>query len=257
LEWVEIYKKDFFDQRADTPESRSTWSDHFKILKKLPEDKGLTPQVLKDVLLSTSPDSRNRQKATRILSKLAELAEIPVALSSYSGNYGLKSLDPRHLPSDEEILEWREKISSPEWQLVYSLLAAYGLRPHELAYLLLDTPPALNILDGKTGPRIAYPCPSTWVNDWALNSLALLPPLAGKDNSAIGNKVTKAFGRLEIPFKPYDLRHCWAIRSIQYFEPVIAAAIMGHSLQTHNQRYHRWLNAEHLKTAFERSKAGD
>lgn len=254
-EWIAIYKVDFFDRKAATPQSLSTWEDHYKFLKKLPVDKTLTQQLLKETLLAIPPDTRSRQKASRVLNKLAQLAGVQVDLSHYAGNYGLKDLDPRCLPNDAEITVWRDNISSPEWQLAYSLIAAYGIRPHELIYLEFANTPALTILDGKTGQRIAYPCPPQWAEDWELNgNLSLLPSLSGKDNSAIGQRISHAFSRMGIPFRPYDLRHCWAIRAIDYFEPAIAAKMLGHSLQTHNQRYHRWLNAGHLKEAFNKSR---
>ncbi len=252
-EWIEAYKQDFFDRRASTPASRSTWEDHFKFLKKLPPHKALTQKLLKETLLEIPPDTRSRQKASQILAKLAALAGISIDLTVYSGGYGLTSLVSRDLPSDEEILNWRNQIQSPEWQFVYGLLAAYGIRPHELLYLDFQDSPALRILGGKSKPRTTYPCPPLWAEEWGLNT-AFLPSISGKDNTAIGQRVTHAFARIGIPFRPYDLRHCWAIRSISYFEPVIAAKMMGHTLITHNQRYHHWLDAAHLKAAFDRSK---
>jgi integrase len=252
-EWIETYRSDFFDRRAATPQSLSTWEDHYKYLKKLPESQTLTQKLIKETLLAIAPDTRSRQKAARVLGRLSEVAGISIDLSSYAGNYGLKDLDPRSLPSDEEILEWRDKIPAPEWQLVYELIAAYGIRPHEIAYLQLEAP-RLTVLDGKTGPRTVYPCPSWWAEVWDLNSLALLPALSGKDNNAIGQRVTHAFKRIGIPFRPYDLRHSWAVRSVPFYEPVIAAKMLGHSLSTHNLRYHRWLNEKHLKAAFDQSR---
>ncbi|HAA32739.1 MAG TPA: integrase, partial [Cyanobacteria bacterium UBA8553] len=54
-------------------------------------------------------------------------------------------------------------------------------------------------------------------------------------------------------FRPYDLRHCWAIRSIHYgLDIPLAAQQMGHSATIHSQTYHAWLSYQHHQQAFER-----
>jgi integrase len=255
-EWIALYEEDFFDKRSRTPQTLTTFADHLKTLKKLPQDKILTAKMLKETLLSIPADTRSRQKAARVLKAIGELAGLPIDFSSYSGSYGLKSLEPREIPCDQLVEAWREQIDDPAWQAAYELLAAYGLRPHELAHLDLDKLPELTVTGGKSKARIVYPCPARWFGEWAILgfSESLLPRISGKDNSSIGNRVTHAFKRLKIPFKPYDLRHAWAIRAIGIYDPPIAAAMMGHSLTTHNQRYHRWLNSATLRAAYE---AGD
>jgi integrase len=248
-EWIEIYQADFFNKRARTPSALTTWADHQKSLKKLPPNEFLTAKILKGTLLEIPADTRTRQKTARIFAILADLAGIQVNLTQYSGNYGLNSLEERSIPSDDLIEKWRDNISDPAWQSAYELLACYGLRPHELAYLNFENLPELAITGGKSRPRITYPCPNQWFDSWGVSSL--LPRISGRNNSDIGNRVTHAFKRLSIPFNPYDLRHAWAIRSIQFYEPPIAAAMMGHSLATHNQRYHRWIEARIFRAAYE------
>jgi integrase len=51
-------------------------------------------------------------------------------------------------------------------------------------------------------------------------------------------------------FTSYDLRHCWAVRSIRSGLPMtLCAKALGHSVQVHEQQYHRWLTADALRSA--------
>jgi hypothetical protein len=55
---------------------------------------------------------------------------------------------------------------------------------------------------------------------------------------------------------PYDLRPCWAIRSIHYgLEIFLAAHQMEHSAIIHSQTYHAWLAFQDHQQAFERMLA--
>lgn len=58
--------------------------------------------------------------------------------------------------------------------------------------------------------------------------------------------------RFKLPFKPYDLRHCWERRASQFrIEVAGAAYMMGHSVQVHVKTYHRWFGREHYHRAYE------
>ena len=54
---------------------------------------------------------------------------------------------------------------------------------------------------------------------------------------------------INAPFKPYDLRHAFAVRTIycSKISPSIAAKSMGHSLQVHNQVYQKWFDASGME----------
>jgi hypothetical protein len=53
-----------------------------------------------------------------------------------------------------------------------------------------------------------------------------------------------------LDFKPYDLRHAWAIRAHILGIPIKAAADnLGHSVQVHTQTYQRWFSLDMRKLA--------
>jgi integrase len=73
----------------------------------------------------------------------------------------------------------------------------------------------LTVLSGKTGMRKIWPLYPEWVEEFNLIDIKL-PQCTGKTNRDLGHRVTRYFQRQRLPFRPYDLRHCWAIRSIHY-----------------------------------------
>ncbi|MCY7275975.1 MAG: hypothetical protein LH702_20115 [Phormidesmis sp. CAN_BIN44] len=67
----------------------------------------------------------------------------------------------------------------------------------------------------------------------------------------MGGRVTQAFKRYGF-VKPYNLRHCWAVRTIEFGLPVeLAAQQMGHSLKVHADRYHAWISDDVHQRAYD------
>ena len=61
--------------------------------------------------------------------------------------------------------------------------------------------------------------------------------------------IAEIFGP-EHKFEPYDMRHRWAIRSIETnVTQSLCAASMGHTLQEHERRYQRWMKKTDLRAA--------
>ena len=57
-----------------------------------------------------------------------------------------------------------------------------------------------------------------------------------------------------MPFKPYDLRHCWAVRALRFGVPVsLAAKWMGHSVDIHTKTYQAWISREMEAQVYEQS----
>lgn len=253
--WIEEFERDYFTRRARTPKAETTWKlDYKAILKRLPPDEPLTSQVLMNLALSFSPDSKGRKRSCMVLSRLAKFAGIPCDLKSYAGTYSPKKVRPRSLPDDKAIVHQYECISTKEWCWVYGMLATYGLRPHEVFHLDFErftTAKLVRIIDGKTGPRTVFPLYPEWVERFNLLDIRL-PKCTGKTNSDLGARVTRAFNRLEIPFRAYDLRHCWAVRSLEFgVEVSLAAQLMGHSVKVHTDIYHAWISEQRLCNAFD------
>jgi hypothetical protein len=256
-EWCDRFEEDYFNRRARTPQSGSTWrNDYQTTFRLLPKDSPLTEAALLSAIWQTDPDSRTRKRAVITLTALARFAGLNVDFSRYKGNYS-HLRGQRRLPSDREIVEQYYSISNPKWQFVYGLLAAYGISSHELFYLdltSLQQPPGHLISPYRKNhyeTRRIWAIYPEWWEDWQLfDPNKVLPPCSGKDNSTRSSKISRAFKTYGL-CKPGDLRHCWAIRAMNFIPNAIAARMMAHSESEHNRTYQHWINRLR-KTTFTR-----
>ena len=206
--------------------------------------------------------SRSRQVGLTALKAFAEFSQIhlPVPLESLAGSYGHRHTQRRHLPTDEEILQWYDRIPNPAWQYVYGLMATYGLRNHEVFFCdrsqLVDYPgeARLTVLETtKTGLHDVWPFYPEWVERFHL-AQGQLPNINTDLNRTtlqrIGQQVAIQFKRYGLPFSPYNLRHAWAVRTIHFGLPdTVAARMMGHSVAIHTRTYHRWITLRDQRQA--------
>jgi integrase len=250
--WVERFEQDYFSRRSRSPKSETTWStDYLAVFSKLPSDQ-LTAEILTATVLTTEPDTRTRKRYCIALGALAKFAQLGIDLKPFSGSYSPSKVTPRDLPDDRTIVQWYYKIGDRTWQWVYGMLATYGLRPHEIFHLSTEAMPIATVLaGGKTGHRKVWACFPEWVEQFDLFNGS--PPSAtAKNNTHLGAKVNKAFKRIGIPFQPYDLRHAWAIRTLEFgLDISLAAQQMGHSVQVHSTTYHQWITHRHHQRAYE------
>lgn len=251
-EWIDSLESDYFSRRKRTSQSQTTWhDDYWRIYRRLPPDRLLTADMMREAILATPPDSRTRRRCCQAMIRLAQFAGISEDFSPLMGNYSLRSVLPRSLPSDDEILNWRDRIPSDSWRWVYGAIACYGLRGHEVFYLDLSNFPEAHVTAGKTGGRIVFPIWPDWASRWQLDRV-LLPECTGRNNSDLGNRVTHAFKRYELPVRPYDLRHAWAVRSMEFgLDLSLAAQQMGHSTDVHSRIYHHWISATTHRRAYQ------
>ncbi len=251
-DWIAKFEKDYFAKRDRTPKTETTWrKNYLEVLKRLPQDEPLTHELLKELVLSTTPDTRSRQNYAMVANAIAKFANIAADFATYSGNYSARKVTPRDLPTDELIQETYYQITNPAWQWVYAVIATYGLRPHEVFNLDLTDLPIINVLDGKTGSRRVWACYPEWVDLFQIKN-ACLPTVTGKANVNYGERVSKAFKRYGVPFQPYDLRHCWAVRSLEFgLDISLAAQQMGHSAKVHSDLYHHWISDRHHQKAYD------
>lgn len=251
-DWITAFEADYFKRRRRTPKSETTWkADYIKAFNRLPQDAPLTEALLRQHIEASDPDSRTRRRLVDCFGRLAKFAGLDVDLSGLRGSYSVSSVEVREVPPDEQIAEWWTKIPNEDWRRAYGLMACYGLRNHELFYLDFSKMPVLLVLDGsKTNFRRVWPLFPEWEQEWGL--MGDLPHCTGANNSALGHRVTVAFRRYGVPFKPYDLRHAWAVRSLEFGLPVeLAAQQMGHSVDVHCKTYHRWISEEVHQRAYE------
>jgi hypothetical protein len=261
-EWVQRFETDYFSKRARTPKSGTTWKTDFKQpFGQLPPDELLTEDLLLQSILTTQPDTRDRLRRCTALGRLAKFAGLEVNTTALRGNYSPKRVTPRNLPTDKEISEWRDRIPNPQWQYAFGLMACYGLRNHELFHIDLEklrNSPVLNLTEdndggGKTGARRVWACYPEWWDKWHLWDVSLLPQVTGDSNAALGGRVTNALKRYGFS-KPYNLRHAWAVRTIEFDIPVeLAAQQMGHSVSVHSETYHAWISEGVHQRAFDRA----
>ncbi len=262
--WVAKFEEDYFNRRAKTPETLTTWScDYWSVYKKLPQDEKLTAGILKALINSTSPDTKTRRRTCDALKRLAEFAGLEFPVNGLAGSYSPAKTVPRDLPTDELIVaEWerlRGKLKREDsllWLNAYAILATYGLRPHELFHVdlsgLREKPGIIRVgHQTKTGSRTVYPFHPEWVDRFELWQAAL-PQSQAWCNSNKGNQVSDWFSTHGVPFPPYNLRHAYAVRQILYgLDLSIAARMMGHSVKQHTDTYHRWITDAQQQQAFE------
>ena len=255
--WVEELEKDYFMRRAKTPQSLSTWKTNYEeVFVRMPYEELLSKKILMQAIQATQPDTRMRQKTSFALAKLVEIANFDFDAKRFSGNYSPTKVSKRSLSSDEAIAQKWSKITHPAWRWCFGMLATYGLRPHEVFHLDLkdwkQQTGVLRVLEGKTGERRIWPLHPEWVSAWSLFDVRV-PSSTGRNNKELGQRVSQYFRRQGISFRPYDLRHAWAIRSMEYgLEVSLAAKQMGHSVAIHIETYHAWLDEHHQQQAFER-----
>ncbi len=255
-EWVEKFKENYFIRRPSNPKTQTTWkTDYQDVFRQLPQEQPLTSKVMIQAIASTKPDTRTRKRYCIALGALAKFAQIEFDAKPYKGRYSPRRASPRDLPDDETIAQWFYKIPNHDWRWAYGMLATYGLRPHEvflLDFANLGQADYVSLLDGKTGARRIWPIYPEWVKEFKLFEEINLPKIKGRNSREMGTRVGHAFHRYSIPFKPYDLRHCWAIRSLEFgLDVSLAAQQMGHSAAVHTDLYHLWITDRHHQRAFE------
>jgi integrase len=238
---------------------RTTWEAAYApYLRKLAEVAQTQPtltlaEAIYAAVQTTRSNSRSRQICCTALQSFADFLhlELPIPLKTYWGSYSPSQTQARRLPSDSEIMTVFEQIPNPAWQFVYGVLAAYGLRNHEVFFcdyqaLTQGQSAVIEVLAmTKTGSHSVWPFYPDWVDQFQLRQVklpALQTDLTQTTLRRIGQQVNNQFRRYKIPFSPYDLRHAWAVRTIHFGLPdTVAARMMGHSVAIHTRTYHRWI----------------
>ena len=244
--------------------SKTTWVSAYKpYLKRLNElatqkSSKIDKELFHEVINSYPEKSRSRQQCIISLGAFARFInlELPKEWKKLGIGYGMHNSQFRELPSDKLIIETFQKISNPKWRFVYGLMATYGLRNHEVFFcdlsgLRRNGDKVIRILPNtKTGEHEAWPFHPDWVDLFELNlkigDKDILPSINTNLNKTtlqqVGKRVSEQFRRYNLPLKPYDLRHAWAIRTIHIGLPdTVAARMMGHSVSIHTHTYHHWI----------------
>jgi integrase len=241
VEWIDAFKVHRF-QRYKIQER--TWRDSWQVtLGKLPQQCELSEAIVLGVIEQTEPHTRIRELTVQRLQALIKFAGYPWDFKPYQGDYNQQSLLPRNLPSDELIVEWRDRIPNKAWRDVFGLIATFGIRPHEAFFCRFVDEHKLEVMRGKTSRRIARAIHPDWVEMWNLQEF-ILPNVSGRYLRDYGQRCSLQFRRYKVPFVPYDLRHAWAVRATvaKRLPYAVSAKAMGHSIQVHTDTYHRWIS---------------
>jgi integrase len=251
-DWVERYGAEFSGQVEPV-----TWeSDYLKAFAKLPQQQSLTSELLRKVLLTTEPDTRTRKRCALAFGRLATFAGLEGDFKGMAGNYSAATVEPRDLPDDATIAECWRSLNHPGWKWVYGMIATFGLRSHECFFLDMEQFEVkghmVAVTEGKTGARLVWACYPEWVDQFNLRD-RILPNVNCTQHSDYTHRACKYFHETaKLPHTALDLRHRWAIRTLEFDLPhQLAAKQMGHSVAVHERTYHRWITADTHQRAYD------
>ncbi|MEM1368492.1 MAG: hypothetical protein AAGG02_10830 [Cyanobacteria bacterium P01_H01_bin.15] len=248
---IDRFKKDFFDRKGTNPHTLDSWRTTYeRPVNLIPRNKRLTAELLKASLCKTKANTRSRQLSAVVLNSVATFADIECDFSRLKGNYTGPA--PRDLPTDKIIEDYRLELIDTNrirWIKAFELIAAYGLRPHEIFKLdcsrIAERGHPLTVLDdSKTGYHTAYPLHPRWFEEWRISDNLALPlaDLSNRSNRQQGSYVTNFFKnqkqRNDWTVTATDLRDAYAVRADRLqISTATAARWMGHSLQVHTKKY--------------------
>ncbi|AFY58629.1 phage integrase family protein [Rivularia sp. PCC 7116] len=284
-ELLEKFEAEYFKTHKRTTKSEHTFYYYFTRTKRYTNSQDLA--IAENLIDSIEKIDKEwaRYNAARAISAFCQTFKIDIDLSKYSK---MPEHNSRKIPTDAEIstgftkfadyLDTRgkqvNKNVKDSWQLwrwIYGMLSVYGLRPRELFinpniewWLSEQNADMTWKVDRncKTGEREALPLYKQWITDFDLRNpkyaKMLVDAVNKKDKNnhaqitALTQRVSWWFRKIALDFKPYDLRHAWAIRAHILGVPIKAAADnLGHSVQVHTQTYQRWFSLDMRKLAID------
>jgi len=230
-----------------------TWQRLELETRRLPQAATINTDLLVAVAETTKSNSRTRLEACKVFKRLGVIA----------GLDGLERLDEirtpyepkeRDLPSEGELIELLDKLppehkwSWPTWALI-----TYGCRPAEVFSLKPKGDGTSEVLTikrkgmlPKRRTALALPIGEA---EAPPDHRCLRVDKPEDYDSLEAKRLTGNWGKWLVArtneIQLYDLRHCWAIRSIRRnLNASLAAKTMGHSLDVHHRTYHRWLEQQ-------------
>jgi integrase len=265
-EWIEKLTADHWNRVKRTKSrERSFREDYLNPYSKLPPNAILSEDLLRETLVrETSPgEGKTRNRYCLAYTRLARFAGLGIDFNKYRIRY---EPGERYLPEDREIEETIDRVKNPAWRWIAGIMAAYGLRPHELFHLDLSgmdgEPPILRVLSStKTRERTVLPCPAEWVDRWNLKEkhwpdFTVSPET--HDNKDLGARITPGLKRNGILWTGYAFRDCYVIRLEKAgWPPNLAEKMGGHSRETRKKSYLRHVNDRDLIDVFRRLNRGD
>ena len=201
----------------------------------------------------------------------------PIELKGFYGEKVEAKIDAVPL-QDEEIISFleslpveskhpRDKEAAKRWKFAFQLMAAYGLRPIEIKHLQFENGEIwcnyIKRSGGGQTKRRRLRCLNEWETEWNLlervktNEPLPLAKVGVADAARTYLKRHKSWDALAKAGKTsYSFRHGYALRCHQQYglSVRIAAALMGHSTDTHTRSYGTWTDEDEIDKALERGK---
>jgi integrase len=257
-ELVEEFKAHYwathdFSAEESKYKSEKAWTNYYKaIYSKLPEDKPLNTEAVKQVLKRYDPTKTTYKRAVAALKSLCEHHSIKINFEQFKFNGEVTIKKGQELSNQEIIDGWkaikyfvgangRVNLYRDLYAWMLGMMAVYGLRNHETLNIQnLTEPfklpnsdivlPAFNdpnnkekviYTHGKTGKRLQpFPNPYEWIELFDLENVPEIPKFESlkQKGNFITNFVKNCTGDKvsgvprKITFTPYDLRHTYAMR---------------------------------------------
>jgi len=193
----------------------------------------------------------------------------PPSLKSFVGDRNTRRADGVPL-TDDQILKLLEGLPHDEaghrWRFAVQLMAAYGLRPVELMHLRVAPDGVVWCLyekrsgGGKTQKRQLRALHPEWAEEWELvkrlDEGEQLPPFGGGVAEAARRYLMRHAVWQQLAATGvtcYGFRHGYALRAHQSYglSVRVAAALMGHSPETHQRCYGTWTDQATIDSALE------
>ena len=201
----------------------------------------------------------------------------PVELKGFYGEKVEAKVDALPLQDDEivsfleslpiESKHPRDKEAAKRWKFAFQLMAAYGLRPIEIKHLQVDDGSIwcnyIKRSGGGQTKRRRLRCLNEWESEWNLiervvnNDPLPLCKVGVADAARTYLKRQKSWNSLSEAGKTsYSFRHGFALRCHQQYglSVRIAAALMGHTTDTHIRSYGSWTDEDEIDKALERGQ---
>jgi integrase len=193
-----------------------------------------------------------------LLKHLATLAAVPfpeVPVPTYT------TAELLEVPTDQQVISWVERSGAAAWH--FGMMATYGLRPHEIEGATLVERDYCQVQEGtKTGFRTVVPVPREWVERFSLRDQRLRPTAGstGDRPDRVAKWLSKELKRLDLPWRPYALRHAYAGRLWRVggsrLDIYTASRLMGHTPQQHARTYRAHIQPHQVAEAAERALGG-
>lgn len=232
--------------RADGSK-KNTWRIYQALIDGLPERPVVGLDLLENWVIGHSgAKTEMRRHYLTVAKGIAKAANLPIEnFKELNSDRPLKPVNPRDLPSDEELLTMRESLTEEGWRWVFGIMICYGLRNHEVFFLDTAEFPDVRVRDdSKTGSRMVTPLLPEWAEQWSLEEV-IYPDriliVEDRPINKLGNSITRGI-KLRLGMLPYNIRHCFARRCFeQGIREGVACKLMGHSLLRHERTYQTWI----------------